>query len=104
MYGSSQRLPPAHLSGGFNGSGFVRFSGAGGETRTLMRSEPRQILSLVRIPISPLRLSSEGPIDASRHIRGSQYGRQLRTLLETATSLKPTKSSKSSALPPQKNV
>src|ERR1043166_9500733 len=30
--------------------------GAGGETRTLMRSEPRQILSLVRIPISPLRL------------------------------------------------
>ena len=33
-----------------------RTIGAGGETRTLMRSEPRQILSLVRIPISPLRL------------------------------------------------
>ena len=29
--------------------------GAGGRTRTDMRSEPRQILSLVRIPISPLR-------------------------------------------------
>ena len=30
-------------------------AGAGGRTRTDMRSEPRQILSLVRIPISPLR-------------------------------------------------
>src|SRR5581483_12226315 len=34
--------------------------GAGGETRTLMRSEPRQILSLVRIPISLLRQSPRG--------------------------------------------
>ena len=32
-----------------------RQAGAGGRTRTDMRSEPRQILSLVRIPISPLR-------------------------------------------------
>ncbi len=30
--------------------------GAGGRTRTDMSSEARQILSLVRIPISPLRL------------------------------------------------
>ena len=30
-------------------------SGAGGRTRTDMSSEARQILSLVRIPISPLR-------------------------------------------------
>ena len=29
--------------------------GAGGRTRTDMSSEARQILSLVRIPISPLR-------------------------------------------------
>jgi hypothetical protein len=38
--------------------------GAGGRTRTDTRSEPRQILSLVRIPISPLRregLTSYGP-------------------------------------------
>ena len=33
----------------------LRSNGAGGRTRTDMRSEPRQILSLVRIPISPLR-------------------------------------------------
>ena len=33
--------------------------GAGGRTRTDMRSEPRQILSLVRIPISPLRLERD---------------------------------------------
>src|SRR5687767_14491656 len=33
----------------------IKRGGAGGRTRTDMRSEPRQILSLVRIPISPLR-------------------------------------------------
>ena len=36
-------------------SGCAKEFGAGGRTRTDMRSEPRQILSLVRIPISPLR-------------------------------------------------
>src|SRR5437899_8703013 len=72
--GSSQRFPPAHFKGGF--SDLIFADGAGGETRTLMRSEPRQILSLVRIPISPLRPFFETAIDASRHIRGSQYGRQ----------------------------
>ena len=54
--GSNQRLPPAHLRRGFSDSIVDTDLGAGGETRTLMRSEPRQILSLVRIPISPLRL------------------------------------------------
>ena len=39
-------------------------SGAGGRTRTDMRSEPRQILSLVRIPISPLRLLGHVMIEA----------------------------------------
>jgi len=38
-------------------------NGAGGRTRTDMRSEPRQILSLVRIPISPLRLVGQAMID-----------------------------------------
>ena len=57
MCGTSQRFPPAHFSGGL-GILLAFKVGAGGETRTLMRSEPRQILSLVRIPISPLRLSA----------------------------------------------
>src|SRR6266508_4881513 len=57
MCGTSQRFPPAHFNGGLSLGILLAFEvGAGGETRTLMRSEPRQILSLVRIPISPLRL------------------------------------------------
>ena len=43
--------------------------GAGGRTRTDMRSEPRQILSLVRIPISPLRLVGHVIIEAANRLR-----------------------------------
>src|SRR5216683_2259126 len=56
----------------------LRF-GAGGETRTLMRSEPRQILSLVRIPISPLR---QFAAKLSGHIRGSWCARQPGDILQ----------------------
>src|SRR5688572_9710661 len=77
MWGSSQRLPPAHLSGGFNVTDCDSVPGAGGETRTLMRSEPRQILSLVRIPISPLRLLRGRFWTASGHIRETGAYRQL---------------------------
>jgi len=45
MYGTSQRFPPAHFNGGLSLGILLAFEvGAGGETRTLMRSEPRQIL------------------------------------------------------------
>ena len=36
MWGSSQRLPPAHLSGGFNVTNCDSVLGAGGRTRTDM--------------------------------------------------------------------
>src|SRR5438477_7295071 len=45
MCGTSQRFPPAHFNGGLSLDILLAFEvGAGGETRTLMRSEPRQIL------------------------------------------------------------
>src|SRR5687768_11997337 len=77
MWGNSQRLPPAHLRGGLNVTNCDSVPGAGGETRTLMRSEPRQILSLVRIPISPLRLVRDRFSTASGHIRETPLSRQL---------------------------
>ena len=60
--------------------------GAGGRTRTDMRSEPRQILSLVRIPISPLRLLGHVIIEAiNRYVKLAQFTDSLLHALRIAS-------------------
>src|SRR5438477_5627558 len=55
MCGTSQRFPPAHFNGGLSLDILLAFEvGAGGETRTLMSSEPRQILRALRRTTSSL--------------------------------------------------